>query len=128
MIIYFDNTTIKAIVVVELIVITVCFNKLIHTIIKAINSIEESDLLMTSIQTIENEISQLRNNPTYSAKAEELDAHLKDTISKSDKCQDLLNSLQAKAEKFAGMRGGADMSSQATLPDAGGITDAEIIS
>ena len=98
----------------------------VKTKIKAINSIEESDLLMTSIQTIENEISQLRNNPTYAAKAEELDAILKDTISKSDKCQELLDSLQAKAQKFAGIRGGADMSQPQLQGDAG-FTDAEEI-
>ena len=72
----------------------------IKTKIREITSLDDQDLLMTTIQKIENEISQLKANPVYTAKAEELDIVLKDTISKSDKCQELIQSLQEKAAAF----------------------------
>lgn len=78
----------------------------IKTKIKDISSITEADMLMSNIQSIENEISQLKQNPVYATKAETLATMLKDTIQKSDNCTALIASLQEKASKFSQMSGG----------------------
>jgi MoxR-like ATPase len=78
----------------------------VKTKIKELPNIEDSDVLMTSIQTIENEIAQLSSNPAYSEQAPVLETVLKDTIDKSENCQGLISSLQEKADKFKGLKGG----------------------
>lgn len=78
----------------------------IKTKIKDIPSIGEGDLLMQTISKIENEISQLAANPTYTNKAKELTEMLKDTMAKSDNCQTLISDLQAKAQAFQSLQGG----------------------
>lgn len=78
----------------------------IKTKIKDIPSISEGDLLLQTVSKIENEISQLSQNPQYSAKAKELTEMLKDTMSKSDNCQTLIADLQAKAAAFSSLQGG----------------------
>jgi len=78
----------------------------IKTKIKDISSIAEADLLIQSINGIENEINQLKSNPAYKQKAIELDAVLKDTMSKSDNCAKMIEDLKAKASAFEGLAGG----------------------
>lgn len=78
----------------------------IKTKIKNIPSISEADMLLSNIQSIENEISQLRSNPVYSIKSEELNNILKDTISKSENCVQLIQSLKEKASMFNNINGG----------------------
>lgn len=78
----------------------------IKTKIKDITSITEADMLMTNITSIENEISQLKQNPVYTKKADELAAMLKDTIHKSENCIQLMDSLKEKVSKFDKMTAG----------------------
>lgn len=78
----------------------------IKTKIKDIPSITESDLLMQTINKIENEVAQLKQNPQYENKGQELTQMLKDTMSKSDNCQQLIADLQAKADAFKNLKGG----------------------
>jgi hypothetical protein len=97
----------------------------IKTKIKDISSITEADMLMSNIQSIENEISQLKQNPVYATKAETLANMLKDTIQKSDNCRTLIESLQEKASKFSKMSGGTlssqSMSNAVTVDEEGNL-------
>lgn len=86
----------------------------IKTKIKNIPSISEADMLIGNIQAVENEISQLKNNPVYTDKADELTYILKDTISKSNNCTILIESIQEKASKFSNLKGGVPLDSSGT--------------
>lgn len=87
----------------------------IKTKIKNISGITEADMLMSNIQSIENEISQLAQNPVYNTKASGLSAILKDTIQKSPNCVELIEQLQSKAAAFGKLSGG--VTSSPALPD-----------
>lgn len=71
-------------------------------------SIQETDLLMATIQGVQNEISQFGRNPQNQTKAEELDLILKDTISKSNECQKLIESLSSSGDAFKNLVAGLD--------------------
>lgn len=89
----------------------------IKTKIKNISSITEADMLMSNIQSIENEISQLSQNPVYATKSGALSAMLKDTIQKSPNCVELIESLQQKAAAFNKMSGGVTSSPKMPAAD-----------
>ena len=95
----------------------------IKTKIKDIASIGEGDLLIQTINKIENEISQLSSNPVYAGNAKSLSEMLKDTMSKSENCVNLIADLQAKASAFSGMMGGNVQSKV----DPNAIQDAQIV-
>lgn len=72
----------------------------IKTKIKNLASIEENDLLVQNISSIENDISQLASNPSLKGQAESLKTVLKDTIQKSPNCQKMMEDLQKRAAAF----------------------------
>jgi hypothetical protein len=82
----------------------------IKTKIKDISSITEPDLLVQSINGIESEISQLKSNPSYKGQADQLKSVLKDTMEKSDNCQQLIKDLKDKSKAFESLKGGMTQS------------------
>jgi len=64
--------------------------------IKNISTIADQDLLIQNLNNVENDISQLSQNPLYSNECKQLTAMLKDTMSKAENCQQLVENLTNK--------------------------------
>lgn len=71
----------------------------IKTKIKNVPSINDDDLLIQNLNSIENDVSQLKLNPLYEKECDALTHMLKDTMSKSDNCQNLVDNLQDRINK-----------------------------
>ena len=70
----------------------------VKTKIKNISAIGDQDLLIQNLNSIENDIDQLKHNPLYEKECKVLGHMLKDTMSKADNCQQLVEDLQNKVK------------------------------